>query len=283
VTIPALAMPPTAALSGRDETVADRERRVLGALDAMRAPGGSLLTLDDLAETAYYSRFHFVRSFRAVTGITPGAFQAALRFSRARELLLSTEASVTEICGEVGYSSLGTFSDRFRDLVGVSPQAFRELPHLIAAIPAGALRDGVPPSGGPGDGRCRIVLPPTVAGMRGIYVGLYPDHRAAGIPITGAGAGGPGMMTLTGFPPGRYVVLSVAFRDPIDGLGHLLPAGEVLAASSGRPVAMGMGANPVVQLDYRPLRLTDAPVLTALPALVVERLTSGLSLQRRNR
>src|SRR5699024_1369407 len=109
----------------------DHHRMVAHVVQVMRTSHDPL-TLDDLAETAGLSPYYFARTFRAIVGIPPGEFQTALRFERAKQLLLTSPASTTEICFEVGYDSLGTFSSRFKRLVGVGPAQFRALPHIMA-------------------------------------------------------------------------------------------------------------------------------------------------------
>jgi AraC-like DNA-binding protein len=83
------------------------------------------LDLDAMAAAAGFSRFHFARSFRAAYGEPPGAYLTRRRVERAQDLLRSVNLTVTEICHLVGFSSLGTFSRRFSELVGCSPTAYR--------------------------------------------------------------------------------------------------------------------------------------------------------------
>jgi AraC-like DNA-binding protein len=81
--------------------------------------------LDRLARVAGVSRFHFARSFEACYGQTPIRYLTRRRIERAQDLLRSANLTITEICMVVGFSSLGSFSARFRDLVGESPSAYR--------------------------------------------------------------------------------------------------------------------------------------------------------------
>ncbi|MGW0245716.1 helix-turn-helix domain-containing protein [Nocardia goodfellowii] len=83
------------------------------------------LNLDELASAAGISKFHFLRAFAAVYGKTPAVYLAERRIERAQDLLRSTNLTVTEICMLVGYSSLGSFSSKFRQLVGVSPSEYQ--------------------------------------------------------------------------------------------------------------------------------------------------------------
>ncbi|TDE09109.1 helix-turn-helix transcriptional regulator [Jiangella asiatica] len=85
--------------------------------------------LADIAAAAGYSRFHLVRAFQAAYGETPGRYLTRRRVERAQELLRVADLSVTEICHLVGFSSLGSFSSLFTDLVGVSPSRFQRDAH----------------------------------------------------------------------------------------------------------------------------------------------------------
>lgn len=84
------------------------------------------LTLDELASAAMVSKFHFVRVFRRVTGVTPGRFLSAVRLQEAKSLLLATTLNVSDISAQVGYSSTGSFSQRVSASVGCSPTQYRQ-------------------------------------------------------------------------------------------------------------------------------------------------------------
>ena len=83
------------------------------------------LDLDTLAAIAGVSKFHFHRLFTATYGLTPAAYLSQRRVERAQDLLRATNLSVTEVCHAVGYSSLGSFSARFRQIVGETPREFQ--------------------------------------------------------------------------------------------------------------------------------------------------------------
>ena len=83
------------------------------------------LDLDALARRAGYSRYHFLRAFRDAYVETPRTYLTRRRIERAKDLLRSANLTVTEICFLVGFSSLGSFSSRFRELVGDSPSEFQ--------------------------------------------------------------------------------------------------------------------------------------------------------------
>jgi AraC-like DNA-binding protein len=83
------------------------------------------LDLDALAATAGLSKYHFLRCFARTYGRTPHAYLTERRVERAQDLLRATNLTVTEVCWLVGYSGLGSFSTRFRRLVGASPSEYQ--------------------------------------------------------------------------------------------------------------------------------------------------------------
>jgi AraC-like DNA-binding protein len=83
------------------------------------------LDIPSLARIAHVSEAHFIRTFRATFGETPHLYLQRRRIERAMFLLRSTDHSVTEICMDVGFTSLGTFSRTFRDIVGETPSEYR--------------------------------------------------------------------------------------------------------------------------------------------------------------
>ena len=83
------------------------------------------LDVDELAATAGVSKYHFLRCFAATYGRTPALYLAERRIERAQDLLRATNITVTEACMLVGYTSLGSFSRKFTELVGMTPSAYQ--------------------------------------------------------------------------------------------------------------------------------------------------------------
>lgn len=100
------------------------------------------LDIAALARTALMSPGHFQRSFRAAYGETPYGYLMTRRVERAKALLRRGDMSVTEVCFAVGCTSLGSFSSRFTQLVGVTPSAYRARPpdEAVAVIPPCVVR-----------------------------------------------------------------------------------------------------------------------------------------------
>jgi AraC family transcriptional regulator len=111
----------------RESTTRLHYESVKRAIAEMRRQIGQPLSLRSLAKIGFASPYHFTRTFRSVTGLPPLHFLSALRLDAARTLLLHTHSKVIDICYDVGYSSVGTFTSTFTGSFGVSPRQFRAL------------------------------------------------------------------------------------------------------------------------------------------------------------
>jgi AraC-like DNA-binding protein len=105
--------------------VEESNRRLLRARDAMDRDFAEPLEISTLARIAYVSEAHFIRTFRATFGETPHRYLQRRRVERAMFLLRETDHSVSEICLDVGFTSLETFSRTFTDIVGEPPTTYR--------------------------------------------------------------------------------------------------------------------------------------------------------------
>ncbi|MEO6702323.1 MAG: helix-turn-helix transcriptional regulator [Jatrophihabitantaceae bacterium] len=218
------------------------------------------LTLAEMADTAIFSRFYFSRIFRSVTGTSPGRFLTAIRLYKAKNLLLQTSASVTEVSYLVGYNSPGTFSSRFTRSIGMSPGQFRELSRVGIAAPS-----ALPMSGG----RHGIVhgwlsAPPTGRAMR-TYVGAFESNIPEGLPRSCVTLDSAGPFQLTGLSDGKYFVHAVAVaRHELDPRPW---ARRPMFVASSQAIQVIGGRPGRVDVKLRPSRLIDLPVLIALPEL----------------
>ena len=114
----------------------ERVSYLRNARDLMDLRYAEPLDLDQMAAEAGFSKFHFARAFKEAYGETPANYLTRRRVERAKDLLRSANLTVTEVCMMVGFSSLGSFSTRFSELVGMSPRTFQR---------ASAARGGPPP------------------------------------------------------------------------------------------------------------------------------------------
>ncbi|HLG73592.1 MAG TPA: helix-turn-helix transcriptional regulator [Chloroflexota bacterium] len=121
--------------------------RLRRAKDQMDREFDQPLDVPALARSAAMSTAHFSRSFKAAFGESPYSYLMTRRIERAKALLRRGDMSVTDTCFAVGCTSLGSFSSRFTELVGVSPSAYRARNHsAAAAIPGCVIKVMTKPS-----------------------------------------------------------------------------------------------------------------------------------------
>ncbi|AYV33058.1 Right origin-binding protein (plasmid) [Streptomyces sp. ADI95-16] len=244
-------------------TITAIEAAVLRVINDMHANLGQELTIDDMARTAMFSKFHFTRVFRDVTGTSPGRFLSALRLQEAKRLLIETEFSVADISSQVGYSSVGTFSSRFKSCVGASPSMYRQLDGFVPEVGPGPLP--VPASPTPRNTlRGRIQLPEERAPGY-CFVGLFPTPVPQGQPVRCSVLEGPGAFELRDVPAGTWHVLvhSVPYGLENQPSG----TGDEVTVSVGRYGPVTAHADTLLmpaEITLRPLDALDPPVLMAL-------------------
>lgn len=239
------------------------ERAVGRVIDFMHENLGEQFTIDDMARTAMYSKFHFSRTFQRVTGVSPGRFLAAIRVQEAKRLLVCTSLTVTDISHRVGYTSVGTFSSKFRASVGVPPTTYRQLGGLTEPTPLPRRSPDNRTSTVQGEVRAPLGCPPAI-----IFLNLFPERVPRGKPVHCSMLQRPGPFVLTNVPPGTWHLQahSVAL-----GRGGAVPdrgalgRNRVLNVGSCGPVVVRPGARVEnVDLNLRPIDALDPSVLLAL-------------------
>jgi transcriptional regulator GlxA family with amidase domain len=126
--------------------IEESNRRMLRARDAMDRDYAKPLDVPSLARIAHVSEAHFIRVFRATFGETPHRYLQRRRVERAMFLLRETDRSVTQICFDVGFTSLGTFSRTFAAIVGEPPTTYRSRAVDLRAVPACFMKAWMRPS-----------------------------------------------------------------------------------------------------------------------------------------
>ncbi|SFP42639.1 AraC-type DNA-binding protein [Amycolatopsis arida] len=232
-------------------------RAVERAIGTMQEKLGEQLTVDDVARSAMFSKFHFSRVFQQATGVSPGRFLSAMRLAEAKRLLLCTATTAADISHRVGYNSVGTFSARFSRSVGVSPSGYRQLRGFLPRVPAGQIHPGTPAA----PLRGQVHVPPeTAPGM--VFVGLFPGRITEGPPAAYTVLDAPGPYLLQRVPQGTWHLVA-------HGLVADEPNGTTYTCYRG-PITVQPGAiTEGVDLQLHPTRTFDPPVLLALPDLRV--------------
>ncbi|OLT19138.1 AraC family transcriptional regulator [Actinomadura sp. CNU-125] len=224
---------------------------------------GEQLTMDDMARTALFSKFHFSRVFRQVTGISPGRFLSAVRLQEAKRLLISTSLTVAEISNRVGYTSVGTFSTRFKNSVGVAPTLYRQNGGYRPLIPIDPRRDGW--------GSRSVTLGGRVSPLPGgdagpVFLGLFPDAIPQGAPVRCSVLEEPGAYELANVPQGTWYLLaySVSQDDDVVVPDPTVTDPAPWVGSRG-PITVGADTDVLsVDVELRPMRVIDPPLLMAL-------------------
>ncbi|HEU5475583.1 MAG TPA: AraC family transcriptional regulator [Actinophytocola sp.] len=223
-------------------------RAVERAIDTMRTNLGDRLTIDDLARSAMFSKFHFTRVFQRITGVSPGRFLSAMRLEEAKRLLLTTGLTVADISHRVGYNSVGTFSSRFRHSVGVSPTTYRQFAGSPTALPV----DEQPATGARGTVRGTVIAPPDTH-PKLIFVGLFPSRILEASAIRTTLLRQPGPYTLHDVPPGTWHLLAHAPTDPVPQVGN-----------HGTISIHAQVTARIADIYLRPVSTLDPPVLMAM-------------------
>jgi AraC-like DNA-binding protein len=119
-------------------------RRMCRARDLLRERHERSPSIEELAREVRISPYHFIRQFEAVFGVTPHQFRIQSRLDLAKELLARGEHSVTDVCMEVGFSSLGSFSALFTRRVGETPSMYRRRIRAMVVVPGDSPVDLTP-------------------------------------------------------------------------------------------------------------------------------------------
>ncbi|HEX6798752.1 MAG TPA: helix-turn-helix transcriptional regulator [Ktedonobacterales bacterium] len=259
----------------RPSTLSAYAQTIECVIGAMHAHVAAPLSLEEMAEIACLSPFHFNRVFRSLIGIPPGEFLAALRLDAAKRLLLTTSLSVTDVCFELGYASLGTFTTRFKQLVGLSPLRLRQLAGEIEPLALGSRTGGrretptalrlaaVPTRGVSGS----IAAPEPFVGL--IFAGLFPRPIPQGRPVACVTLAAPGRYQIAPVPDGRYYLLAAAVPRSPRAQTYLLSDPAPLVGIAERLVLVREGcSDAAVDLVLHPRRAADPPILGVFPPLL---------------
>ncbi len=263
---PVKATAPTASLH-RTGTAEANQAAVERAVAHMKLHLDEPLDLDHIARIAGLSKFHLVRVFDEVTGTTPHHFLACLRVQRAKELLLEPQRSITEVCLEVGYSALGTFSTTFSALVGLSPQEFRAVAKrpMIKQFATAVWRFLATRHKVSGPKLEGVVEGPSRP--RGfIFVGAFTQGVPQGIPFSGTAMLKPGTFCIERPRMPEFHLLAVLI--PLTAKWSVIAASLPVSLVAGARVQNPDPAAPLnPRLRLRPLRSTDPPIVLALQAI----------------
>jgi len=251
----------------RPSTIAAHHEAVERVIRMMHDRLDEPLTLSEMSRIAYISPYHFNRIFRQITGIPPNQFFYALRLETAKRLLLTTNTSVTDVCFDVGYNSLGTFIRRFTGLVGLSPSRFRSLArHATDSLPLPTLSPLDQASATPAATISgKISAPPSFAGT--IFVGVFTTPIPQGAPVAGTVVEQPGPFHVPSVADGVYYILAAGLARSKDFREYFLY--ETTLRGGGQPILIRNGiVEGSTDISLRPPEAFDPPILMTLPLLL---------------
>jgi AraC family transcriptional regulator len=249
------------------------------------------LSLQELAFPSRLSQYHFNRIFHRVTGIPPIVFLSALRLERAKEFLLTTDLTTQEICFRVGYKSLGSFTHRFTQHVGLPPGYLRRLvkskfihsylsmlrnsvknrTYVVArnATPMDQM-DGAQTNTVTG----QLQVHSHIDGL--IFVGLFSGPLPLGHPIEYTLVTEPGTYRIPSVPDGCYYLFAVTMNWAEDQLSFLLNETGLRGGTSLNPICILNGeVDGPTDLVLRQAQLIDPPMLVIPPLLFIN--SEGIS------
>ncbi|MCZ8511784.1 helix-turn-helix transcriptional regulator [Paenibacillus filicis] len=233
------------------------------------------LPLSRLAGYAAYSPYHFTRIFKERIGLPPLYYVSSLRLQKAKDLLLHTNLSVRDIGLEIGQQSLGTFTTRFTERVGMTPSEFRNSMHFAdrhfrSLRKLKAWRPS-PPFSAPGSA-ARAVIQGTVQAevpFEGvILIGLFAKPIPEGFPLYGTVLSSLGHFCFTDVKPGTYFLMATSVAWESNAMDILLPHTTLRTRSKQPIVVRPHSAVPYQQVTLYLPRPDDPPILISLPLLM---------------
>lgn len=229
------------------------------------------LPLARLASHVAYSPYHFTRIFKERMGLSPLYYVSSLRLQKAKDLLLRTDMSVRDIGLEIGQQSLGTFSTRFTERVGMTPTEFRnsaqqaeEHFRSLQKLNDWKMLYPTAHSFGRIEGTIHAMRP--FEGV--ILIGLFPKPIPEGLPLYGTLLSSLGDFCFTGVKPGTYYLMATSVSWGMQAIDFLLPH-KTLRTRSREPIVV----SPHSYVPHQHVTLhepspDDPPILISLPLLM---------------
>ncbi len=254
------------------ETHESHRLAILRVLPFMRGHLTEEIDLARLADVAFMSPYHFVRTFRELTGVSPVRFLGALRVEEAKRRLIETDESILDICMQVGYTSLGSFSTRFTEMVGLPPSRFRQLGksffHDMPAMLQVVASCPLPPGAALMAASVERQHPDQV-----VFTGLFDTPIPQGRPLSCAVLLDPGQKDFVLAVPrsGIAVLFAVAMDTDARPVDILVGGSAVRAVASSGPLRFDDGPPSGLCLKLHPHDPVNPPLLLALPLLLHEK------------
>ncbi|MGO4545705.1 helix-turn-helix domain-containing protein [Paenibacillus sp. 2TAB23] len=251
--------------------VTDRYAEIDGVIAYIHDNIYEPLPLSKLSGYAGYSNFHFTRIFKERTGLSPLYYASSLRLQKAKDLLLQTRLSIRDVGLEIGQQSLGTFTSRFTERVGVTPSEFRN-----SKLQASRQLDTLQQLNGwkslyvPSkhhdrvEGSVQAVIP-----FEGIVlIGLFAKPIQEGLPLYGTLLSSLGDFCFSDVKPGTYYLMATSVSWGTQAKDMLLPHATLRTRSKEPIIVTAYDNVPYQQVMLYEPRADDPPILISLPLLM---------------
>ena len=229
------------------------------------------LSLGKIAHEAGYSPYHFTRIFKAHMGISLFYYVSSLRLQKAKDLLLHTELTIRDIALEVGQQSLGTFTTRFTQKVGVSPAVFRKTAkEAEKALETIKRLEEAKTDNEPSGDQCSMhgTIEAEIPYEGIVLIGLFPKPIPEGIPLHGTLVKLPGRFCFSGVRPGVYYLMGTSVSWGMRAESILLTQ-KNLRTRNHQPLEISPEKNTVpLKVKLHLPQLDDPPILVSLPFLM---------------
>ncbi|MGO5014670.1 helix-turn-helix transcriptional regulator [Niallia sp. Sow4_A1] len=217
------------------------------------------LTLDSIANSVNLSKFHFNRVFKKITGIPPRKYLMSIRLYKSKQLLHESNLRLTDICFDVGYNSLSTFTSKFKSEVGISPSTYKEKTSILD------FKELQHKKVNGGEITGRIIAPPNFVGT--IFIGLFNEFIPSGEPIACSIQNRDGDFLIDGFPNGEFY-LFVAGANKKDGLRFPIDTDNLYRCMHLEKISVKDNSiNLTYPLKLREKNIADPPIILSLEHL----------------
>src|SRR5699024_1284044 len=229
------------------------------------------LSLTELANHVSYSPYHFTRIFKERTGLSPLYYVSSMRLQKAKDLLLNTDLTVRDIGLEIGQQSLGTFTTRFTEKVGIPPSQFRNshlhVDHHIQSLQKLSNWSEYPPyphQYATIEGTIQTTQPLNGSILIGLFPKPMPDDVALYVTLLSS----TGDFSFVNVRPGTYYLMATSVSWQMSSMDLLLPHTTLRTRSKAPIVVQSDSIVPYQEITLYPPKLDDPPILVSLPLLM---------------
>lgn len=250
----------------------DRYAEIDGVISYIQQHIYDPLPLSQLARYAGYSPYHFTRIFKERIGLSPLYYVSSLRLQKAKDLLLHTNLSIRDIGLEIGQQSLGTFTTRFTERVGVSPSHFRNsTPHadnLFRTLQKHTDWRSTHPAVNQQHSSITGTIHAQVPFEGVVLIGLFAKPIPEGLPLYGTLLSSLGDFCFTGVKPGTYYLMATSISWGMQAVDFLLPHTTLRTRSKERIIVSPSSPVQHQQVTLHLPSPDDPPILISLPLLM---------------